>query len=222
MTRCSVVVPVRNEAGSLEELLAALGAVMAGVDPAHEILVVDDGSDDGTPELFRRLAPPRARLLRSPGRGKADALQAGFDAARGGVIVTLDGDLQDDPADIPRLLGRLDEGYDLVVGWRRRRNDPLSKRLASRAANLLRRLLLGERVHDVGCPLRVFRRSLLSSIRLRGGLHRWLTALAARRGFKVAELEVSHRPRRHGRSKYGNWGRALEAPADLLRVLAFR
>lgn len=217
--RYSVVVPVRDEAGTLEELIRSLDAVMGAVDPAHEILVVDDGSRDGTPELLRRLDPPRTRLLTSPRPGKAEALQAGFDAARGDVIVTLDGDLQDDPADIPRLLAKLDEGHDLVVGWRRRRRDPFSKRAASAAANALRRALLGERVHDVGCPLRAFRRPLLERVRLRGGLHRWLTHLAARQGFSVAEVEVSHRPRRQGRSKYGNAGRALQSLLDLPAAL---
>lgn len=217
--RYSVVVPVRDEAGTLEELCRAVRSAMDGAGAPHELIIVDDGSSDGTAELFRRLAPPGARLLERPRRGKAEALQAGFDAARGSVIVTLDGDLQDDPADIPRLLAKLDEGHDLVVGWRRQRQDPFSKRAASAAANLLRRALLGERVHDVGCPLRAFRRPLLERVRLSGGLHRWLTHLAARGGFSVAEVPVSHRPRRHGRSKYGNAGRALQSLLDLPAAL---
>jgi glycosyltransferase involved in cell wall biosynthesis len=219
MPRCSVVVPLRNEADSLEELCRGVHEVMAAVDPSYELLLADDGSDDGTAERFRRLAPPSARLLSLPRRGKAEALQAGFDAARGELIVTLDGDLQDDPADIPRLLAALDEGCDLAIGWRRERRDAWTKRAASALANGLRRLLFGERVHDVGCPLRAFRKEAVRGLRLRGGLHRWLTALAAARGFRVEERPVSHRPRRHGASRYANLPRAAQSLWELPLVL---
>jgi glycosyltransferase involved in cell wall biosynthesis len=212
-------VPLRNEAASLEELCRGVHEVMAAADPSYELLLVDDGSDDGTAELFRRLAPPAARLLARERRGKAEALQAGFDAARGELIVTLDGDLQDDPRDIPRLLAALDQGCDLVIGWRRGRRDAWPKRAASALANGLRRLLFGERVHDVGCPLRAFRREVVAGLRLRGGLHRWLTALARARGFRVGELPVSHRPRRHGASRYANLPRAAQSLRELPLVL---
>jgi glycosyltransferase involved in cell wall biosynthesis len=158
------------------------------------------------------------RVIALAGRfGKSAALQAGFDSARGDIIITLDGDLQDDPADIPRLLGKLQEGYDLITGWRYRRQDPLAKKLASRVANSVRRLVTGENIHDVGCALRVFHRRVLDTIYLTKGWHRFFTAIVLKKGFHIMELKVAHHARVYGSSKYGIWDRFSESIFDLGR-----
>ncbi|HVE13887.1 MAG TPA: glycosyltransferase family 2 protein [Elusimicrobiota bacterium] len=218
----SVVIPVHDEAESIVPLLRSLRDVMDALGRPYETIIVDDGSTDGTaralsdaPEL-----PSPGVLIRLDGRqGKSAALQAGYDAARAPVLITLDGDGQNDPADIPELLAKLAEGFDVVCGWRHARQDPASKRWASRAANAIRRRLTGETVHDVGCALRVLRREALEKIYLTGGYQRMFVALAARYGSRIAEVRVRHHPRRFGVSKYGFWDRLIEGTADLFRVL---
>lgn len=216
----TIVVPAYNEADSLRELHGRLDAALTGVALPAEIIFVDDGSTDGSFAVIGELAGRDGRVRGVRLRrnyGKSAALAVGFERAAGDVIVTLDADLQDDPTEIPRLLARLDEGYDLVCGWRRRRADPWTKRAASRIFNVVTRALSGLQLHDFNSGLRACRRAVVEDVRLYGDLHRYLPVLAARQGFRVTELPVAHHPRRYGRSKYG-LGRIFGA-FDLLTVL---
>ncbi|OGW80580.1 MAG: hypothetical protein A3C47_00985 [Omnitrophica bacterium RIFCSPHIGHO2_02_FULL_51_18] len=217
----SVVVPVHNERHSVETLYFKVREVMDTTGGDYEIIFVDDASTDPSVEILQNIRGHNLKLtvVRLPERkGMAAALQAGFDAGSGEVFITLDGDLQNDPEDIPKLLSKLNEGHDLVCGWRKDRKDPLSKIIASRLANGIRGVVTREKIHDVGCTLRVFRREVVRNIRLSGGLHRYFTALAARQGFRIAEIPVRHFPRRHGRSKFGLWDRFVQGTADLFRL----
>lgn len=217
----SVVIPYRDEADSLVELHAELTTVLDTLVFDTEILLVDDGSRDGGPEIARRLAhrDPRLRLLSlSPPSGQSAALAAGFGAARGEVVATLDADLQNDPADLPRLLDRL-ETADCVCGIRTPREDGATKRLASRVANRIRRRVLGDGVSDIGCSLRVMRRAQLARIKLFRGGHRFLPSMLRMEGARIAECPVRHRPRRHGRSKYGIARRLLAVGPDLIAMV---
>ena len=202
----SIVVPVHNEEPSLAPLLAELGAALDSLDRTWEIVFVDDGSTDGSfAELTRMRAESDAvrvvRLRRN--FGKAAALAAGFAHARGDAVVTMDSDLQDDPAEIPRLLAKLEEGYDLVSGWKARRRDPWSRRALSRIFNRVTGSMTGVRLHDMNCGLKIYRREVVQDLDVYGELHRYLPVLAHYRGFGVTELPVNHRPRVHGRSRYG-------------------
>jgi glycosyltransferase involved in cell wall biosynthesis len=217
----SVVIPFHDEAPSLVELHGEIAHALDGLDFDSEILFVDDGSRDAGPAIVAAVArlDPRVRMLSlSPRSGQSAALQAGFDAARGEIVATLDADLQNAPGDLPRLIDGL-VGADCVCGYRVDRRDPLAKRLASRAANGIRRRLLGDGVRDVGCALRVMRASHLRRVRLFRGGHRFLPALLAMEGARVVELPVRHRARRHGRSKYDIRGRLAAVWLDLLGVL---
>jgi glycosyltransferase involved in cell wall biosynthesis len=218
--RLSVVVPLLNE----EETLGALyEEVRAALDPAGvdwEIVYVDDGSTDGSYRELVRLHSLHSnlRVVRLRRRfGKAAALAAGFDAATGDVIVTIDADLQDDPAEIPKLLAKLEEGYDLVSGWKRNRRDPLSRRLFSRIYNGATALVTGVRLHDMNCGLKAYRAEVLRSVQLYGELHRFVPVLAHHLGYSATEIPVSHRPRESGRSRYGP-ERYVRGFFDLLTV----
>ncbi len=185
-----------------------------------EAIFVDDGSTDGTFAALTRLhaANDEVRIVRLRRNfGKAAALQAGFEEAQGDVVVTIDGDLQDDPAEIPRLLAKLDEGFDLVSGWKAKRRDPLTRRLLSRVFNRVTGRLSGLRLHDLNCGLKAYRAEVVHGIRIYGELHRFIPVLAHYRGFRVAELAVNHRPREHGRSRYG-MERYVRGFLDLLTV----
>ena len=217
----SIVIPVYDEAESLGPLFTELGETLAGLDRPAEIVAVDDGSTDGSFERLVALAggDPRIRIVRlARNYGQTAALAAGIEHARAPVIVSLDADLQHDPADIPRLLALLDEGVDVVNGWRNPRRDPwLTRRLPSQIANRLISLVTGTRLHDYGCTLRAMRASVAKELRLYGELHRFIPALAADLGARVAEVKVSHRPRTLGTSKYG-LSRTLRVLLDLLTV----
>jgi len=219
--RLSVVVPVHNEEASLPELVARLEAVLGGLAAGSEVIVVDDGSTDGTFAMLRRLHAENPRVLAIRLRtnfGQSAALAAGFDAAKGEVVVTMDGDLQNDPADIPALLAKLEEGYDVVSGWRRPRRDPFwRRRLPSILANWLISRITGVTLHDYGCALKAYRREVLEHVELYGEMHRFLPALAKWVGAAVTEVPVRHHPRRQGRSKYG-LGRTPRVLLDLLTV----
>jgi glycosyltransferase involved in cell wall biosynthesis len=202
----SVVVPLFNEERSLEELYRQIAATFEQQGKAFEVVFVDDGSTDGSLSTLTQLHDETTNVVVVHLRrnfGKAAALQAGFLEARGDVVVTIDADLQDDPAEIPRLLAKLDEGFDLVSGWKSRRNDPFARRLLSRIFNRAVALVSGIRLHDVNCGLKAYRAEVLRGMRLYGELHRFIPVLAAYRGFRVAEIAVHHRPRAHGRSRYG-------------------
>ena len=216
----SVVVPVFNEERSLSELADALEKVLPALAGAYEILFVDDGSGDGSLQVLRRLSASNERIRSFELRknfGKSTALDVGFRMARGDVIVTMDADLQDDPQEIPQLLAKLDEGYDLVVGWKMRREDPWSKRMASRIFNAVTALVSRVRIHDFNCGLKAFRAEVVQNVSMYGELHRYIPALAHWKGFKVCEIPVKHHVRKYGRSKYGP-ERYLRGFFDLLTV----
>ena len=216
----SVVVPVHNEERSVALLLDELGSALEPLGQPWEAVFVDDGSDDGTFSALTRLhaAEDNVRVVRLRRNfGKSAALQAGFEAAQGDVVVTIDGDLQDDPTEIPRLLAKLDEGFDLVSGWKTKRRDPWRRRLPSKIFNVVTGRLSGLRLHDLNCGLKAYRVEALAGLRIYGELHRFIPVLAHYRGFRVAELPVNHRPREHGRSRYG-MERYLRGFLDLLTV----
>ena len=202
----SVVVPVHDEDRSVELLYDELRAALEPVDRPWEAVFVDDGSTDGSFAALTRLnaGQPNVRVVRLRRNfGKAAALAAGFRHATGDVVVTIDADLQDDPAEIPRLLAKLDEGFDLVSGWKAQRRDPWSRRVVSKIFNGVVGRTSGLRLHDMNCGLKAYRADVVRSLRIYGELHRFLPVLAHDRGFRVAELAVNHRPREHGRSRYG-------------------
>ena len=216
----SVVVPVYNEERSVALLYDELRSALEPLHTSWEAIFVDDGSSDGTFGALTRLhnAERNVRVVRLRRNfGKAAALVAGFDQARGETVVTIDGDLQDDPAEIPRLLAKLDEGFDLVSGWKAHRRDPLSRRVLSRIFNRVTSLFSGVRMHDLNCGLKAYRADVVHGLRLYGELHRFIPVLAHYRGFRIAELPVNHRPREHGRSRYGV-ERYVRGFLDLLTV----
>jgi glycosyltransferase involved in cell wall biosynthesis len=219
--KLSVVIPLFNEAESLHQLYGALDGVISLYADQGELIFVDDGSTDGSFEVLRALRDKDGRMkiiqLRT-NRGKATALAAGFREASGETIVTLDADLQDDPKEIPRLLAKLEEGYDLVSGWKARRQDPWSRRFLSAVFNRVTGFLTGLRIHDINCGFKAYRRPVIDELKLQGELHRFIPALASWRGFRVAEIEVEHHPRRYGRSKYG-MERIPRGFFDLLTVI---
>jgi dolichol-phosphate mannosyltransferase len=216
----SAVIPLRDEEGSLAELHGELSAVAREQGYDLEILLIDDGSTDGSWAVIERLAAedPRVRGLRFRRNfGKAAALSAGFDAARGDLVITLDADLQDDPREIPRFLAEIDKGLDCISGWKQIRHDPWHKVGPSRVFNWLVGVLTGVKLHDHNCGFKCYRREIFDEVRLYGELHRFVPVLAAARGWKVGEIVVNHRPRQHGRSKYGV-SRIVKGFLDLLTV----
>jgi glycosyltransferase involved in cell wall biosynthesis len=217
----SVVIPVYNEVESVPHLLEAIAQVLRAEGLAYEIVAVDDGSTDGTTALLKRLAQDRSDLravLLRRNYGQTAAMAAGFHHAQAPVIVTLDGDLQNDPADIPNLLAKLEEGYDLVSGWRKNRQDAaLTRLLPSKLANGLISKVTGVTLHDYGCSLKAYRAELLADMHLYGELHRFLPALAFIEGAKIAELPVNHHARRFGSSKYG-LSRTFRVLMDLMTI----
>jgi dolichol-phosphate mannosyltransferase len=216
----SLVIPVYNEAGSLEPLVEEVSVALPPTGHPFEVVLVDDGSTDGSFAVMEKLAGayPNVRAIKLRRNfGKAAALMAGFREARGDAIVTIDGDLQDDPAEIPRLLAAL-EGADLVSGWKADRRDPWSRRAASRLFNAATGRASGVRLHDLNCGLKAYRAEVVRTLPLTGDLYRFIPVLAAQEGFHVSELPVNHRPRVHGRSKYGI-ERYLRGFLDLLTVV---
>lgn len=218
----SVVVPVLDEAETVQPLAARVGSVLDGLGKTFEIVFVDDGSNDGTAAAVRAVheVDPRVKLVRLRRNfGKAAALCAGFDASSGAILITMDGDLQDDPEEIPRFLEMLEtKNLDLVSGWKRQRQDPVSKRLPSRLFNWVTRRLARVDLHDFNCGFKAYRREVLEEIAVYGELHRYIPVLASRNGFAVGEIAVQHHPRRHGQSKYG-WDRLYKGLLDLITVL---
>jgi len=216
----SVVVPVHDEEQSVEPLLDELADALAPLDTTWEVIFVDDGSTDGTFARLTRLhdVHDNVRVVRLRRNfGKAAALAAGFAEATGEIVVTIDGDRQDDPEEIPRLLEKLDEGFDLVSGWKAHRRDPLSRRILSRIFNAVAGRMSGLRLHDMNCGLKAYRAEVVHGLRLYGELHRYIPVLAHYRGFRIAEIPVNHRPREHGRSRYGV-ERYVRGFLDLLTV----
>jgi glycosyltransferase involved in cell wall biosynthesis len=221
----SVVLPIRDERDNVEPLCDEIAAALGPTGKSFEIIAVDDGSRDGTTELLRRMAAARPYLkvlVFRRNHGQSAAFDAGFRHASGNVVVTMDADRQNDPADLPRMLAKLDEGFDLVTGWRQKRQDGFAlRRLPSLIANRLIRAITGTKVHDLGCSLRVYRREITDELRVYGEMHRFIAVLAEDLGARVAELVVNHRARGAGRSKYG-LGRTLRVLLDLCTVWFLR
>lgn len=199
----SLIIPVYNEAESVSELHTELLDVLNSLGESFEIIFIDDGSIDSTFEVLSRLKP--ATVIRfARNFGKSQALQAGFDEARGTYIITMDGDLQDDPHEIPNFLKEIrTKNIDLVVGWKQRRLDPSNKKIASRLANKVTNVLTGVKVHDMNCCFKIYKSDIAKQLALYGDLHRFIPALVASMGYKVAEMPVNHRSRKFGVSKYG-------------------
>ena len=213
----SIVVPVHNEQDNVAELARQLAKTLG---PDDEIVFIDDGSTDATwRELEKLHRPGRVRLFKLRANfGKAAALMAGFARTRGDMVFTMDGDLQDDPAEIPLFIARLNEGFDLVSGWKKQRRDPRGKIIASRIFNACARRLTRVSLHDMNCGFTLYRGELARRVRIYGELHRFIPVLAAWQGYRVGEIEVHHRARLHGRSKYG-FSRLFKGFFDLITVL---
>ena len=217
----SIVVPVFNERDNVENVYTAISAALRVMDCSYEILMVDDGSSDGTYSVLMQLAEqdPNLKVIRFRRNfGQTAAMSAGFDYAKGDIIIPMDGDLQNDPDDISRLVAKIHEGFDVVSGWRSNRKDTfVSRKIPSILANALISRLTGVHLHDYGCTLKAYRREVLDGINLYGEMHRFVPALASQFGAKVTELPVNHFPRLHGVSKYGI-SRTLRVVLDLITV----
>jgi len=217
----SVVVPVYNEEESLPQLHAEIAAALGGMDVSWEVVYVDDGSRDRSLGVLLALwrADPHVRVVKFPRNyGQTSALSAGFEVCRGDVVITMDGDLQNDPADIPRLVAEIEKGNDIVAGWRKQRRDGfVLRRLPSVIANRLITVVTGVHIHDTGCTLKAFRGTLVKNLPIYGDQHRFLPVMSAGSGARVTEIVVNHRPRVYGQSKYG-LGRATRVLLDLISV----
>lgn len=207
--KLSIIIPVFNEEQSLAELNAKILQVLFSLSFDYEIIYIDDGSTDKSFEILEKLhlENPRVKVIQfKKNFGKSAALACGFKEAGGDLIITMDADLQDDPNEITNLVAKINEGYDLVSGWKKERKDPLVKKISSWIFNQTTSKLLGLRLHDFNCGLKIYRREVIKNIEVYGELHRFLPALAYQQGFKVGELKTNHNPRKFGKSKYGKLG----------------
>lgn len=218
--KISVVVPVYNEEGNVKELHSRILTECQKLGKTFEIIFVDDGSKDKTVGICRNLSPLKLIKFRK-NYGQTAAFDSGFQASQGEVVITMDGDLQNDPADISKLLEKIEEGYDVVSGWRHKRKDSLSKKVFSRGANLLRKFFIQDNIHDSGCSLKAYKRECFNDLDLFGEMHRFIPALLEMDGFKVAEVKVSHHPRVNGVTKY-NWKRAFKGFVDMVSIWFWR
>lgn len=217
----SIIIPAFNEEESVKLLYDEITKALSSVNETYEVIFIDDGSSDGTYAVLKQLhsVDPSVKIIKFRRNfGQTAAISAGFDYARGEVIITMDADLQNDPADIAKLLAKMDEGYDIVSGWRADRKDPfISRKLPSMTANWLISKVSGVYLHDYGCTLKAYSRDVVKNIRLYGEMHRFIPALASWMGVRIAELPVNHRARKFGKSKYGI-SRTLRVVLDLLTV----
>ncbi len=217
----SIVIPVFNEEDNVQLLYQQIREVCESLRQSYEIVFVDDGSRDRTFEILEEIHSndPRLKAIRfRKNYGQTAAMAAGFEFARGEVVISMDGDLQNDPADIPRLLAKMDEGYDIVCGWRKNRQDKLwSRRVPSVAANWLIGKVTGVQIHDNGCSLKAYRASVIKNVTLYGEMHRFIPAMSTLAGARIAEIPVNHHPRRFGKSKYGI-GRVWRVALDIITV----
>ncbi|MBT5471395.1 MAG: glycosyltransferase family 2 protein [Nitrospina sp.] len=216
----SIVIPVYNERDNLVPLEEKLETELSKLSMTYEIILVDDGSTDGSPHIINSIKKnnPRLKLIRfGNNHGQSAAFAAGFKAARGKIFVTLDADLQNNPADIPLLLEKMEE-FDVVCGWRFKRNDPWIKRVSSKIGNAVRNSLSQEEIADTGCSLKAFRRECFDNVKLFKGMHRFFPTLMKMEGFKVTQVKVSHHPRLHGESKYNIRNRLFSSLHDLMAI----
>ncbi len=217
MKPVSFIIPVFNEVENIQKLHQEILTVVHSLGVPFEIIMVDDGSTDGTHKVLRQLSPVTIIRMRT-NFGQTAALDAGIKAAQYPYLVTMDGDLQNNPADVPALIHHLeDQELDVVSGWRKDRKDPFSKKFVSRVANMLRGLLVEDGIHDSGCTLKVYKKECFHDINLYGEMHRFIPALLKMRGFLIGEIPVHHRPREAGRSKY-NFKRTLKGFADMVMI----
>lgn len=216
----SVVVPLYNEEGNVIELHKKIKEALEKLGKIYEIIFIDDGSKDKTVEKCRELNPLKLIQFRK-NFGQTAAFDAGIKEARGEVIITMDGDLQNDPADISLLLEEMKKGFDVISGWRAKRKDTFSKRFFSRGANLLRKILIQDNIHDSGCSLKAYKRECFTDVDLFGEMHRFMPAILELQGYKVGEIKVSHHPRIHGETKY-NWKRGIKGFVDMLSIWFWR
>ncbi|MFA5054956.1 MAG: glycosyltransferase family 2 protein [Dehalococcoidia bacterium] len=219
--KLSIVIPTYNEEKNVSLLHDEISAALKNIDAGYEIIFVDDGSTDGTYSALKEMRgrDGRVKIVKfKKNFGQSAAMAAGFEHAKGGIVVTMDADMQNDPSDIPLLLVELEKGYDVVCGWRKKRKDSISKKLFSRFANLLRRKLTGATIHDSGCSLRAYRKECLKSLELYGEMHRYIPAMLSWKGYRIGEVRTNHRPRAHGRTKYG-YQRLIKGFLDLILIL---
>lgn len=219
--KLSFVVPAKDEEKSVRPLYEEIVAECKKIKTSFEIIFVDDGSTDSTFEnlLKLRIKDKRVKIIKLRGNwGKSAALQIGFSHARGEIIFTMDADLQDNPKEIPRFLKKLDAGFDLVSGWKKKRHDPLEKVIPSRIFNYAVSLLTGLNIHDTNCGFKAYKREVIDHLQLYGELYRFIPVLAAKQNFHVGEIVVSHRPRKHGKTKFG-WERNIKGFLDLITVV---
>lgn len=216
----SVVIPLYNEEGNVIEMHRRVKEACENLGKSYEIIFVDDGSKDKTAEECQGLSPLKLIRFRK-NFGQTAAFDAGIKASSGKIIVMMDGDLQNDPADIHLLLEEMDKGYDVIAGWRWQRKDPLSKKIFSRTANLLRKVLIQDKIHDSGCSLKAYKRECFENVDLFGEMHRFIPAILEMQGFRVGEVKVSHHPRVHGKTKY-NWKRGVKGFVDMVSIWFWR
>lgn len=227
MVKYSIIVPVFNEEVSSVLLCKKIKEVMDGIKSGdYEIILIDDGSTDNTASNLKATVPliPELKvLILSKNYGQSAAFQAGLDISAGEIIISMDGDLQNDPEDIPNLLSAMQEGgFDVICGWMKDKHDKLSKRMASFFANLFRKLLFKEKIHDVGCMFRVYKKEILLNLNLDGCKHRFLTSILSKKGANIGEVEVKSRPRLYGASKYGIIDRFLKSIIEMFRLKLFK
>ncbi|TFB12645.1 glycosyltransferase [Candidatus Marinimicrobia bacterium MT.SAG.4] len=221
ITELSIIIPVFNEEESILELAEEISGVMKDLSAEYELIFIDDGSRDSSYDKIKSLADKDSRINGVRFRrnyGKAAALSEGFRISNGKMIVTMDSDLQDDPAEIPVLMKKLDEGFDVISGWKKNRKDPWTKRFPSKIFNLVTRMMSGIKIHDFNCGLKIYRSDVIKTVRVYGELHRYIPVLAKLAGFSVSELVVNHRPRKFGKTKFGA-SRFLKGFLDLTTVL---
>lgn len=216
----SIVVPIFNEEGNVEKLHARIIEECNKLGKAFEVIFINDGSTDDTISKCKNLSPLKLINFRK-NSGQTAAFDAGFQASAGKIVITMDGDLQNDPADIGNLLKKMEEGFDVVSGWRFERKDSISKKIFSRGANLLRKFFMNDTIHDSGCSLKAYKRECFNDLELFGEMHRFIPALLEMDGFKVAEIKVSHHPRTAGVTKY-NWKRAFKGFVDMVSIWFWR
>jgi len=218
----SFVIPAKNEEGSIETLYTEIVDVVRRLKKTYQVIFIDDGSTDSTFQVMRSLHKKdrNVHVIKFRGNlGKSAALQVGFDQAQGDVVFTMDADLQDNPKEIPNFLAKLDEGYDLVSGWKKRRHDPSVKVIPSRILNnFLTPKLTGVRLHDINCGFKAYRREVVKTLNLYGELYRFIPVFAQKQAFRVTEIPVDHRARQHGKSKFG-WERNIKGFLDLLTIV---
>jgi len=216
----SVVAPLYNEEGNAKQLHSEIVSACQKIGKPFEIIFIDDGSTDETAKVCKNLSPLKFIRFRR-NFGQTAGFDAGIKNANGEIIITMDGDLQNNPADIPLLLKKMEEGFDVVAGWRFERKDPIGKKISSRLANIVRQILIKDHIHDSGCGLKAYKKECFEDIDLFGEMHRFIPAILQMEGYRVGEVKISHRPRIHGKTKY-NWKRGIKGGVDMLSIWFWR